>query len=450
MLDRYSLPAMRDLWSEQNKWDTMNEVELAFIWAKVNRDLLPGSVYEAFRKYIEVPVQRIEEIEKLTGHDVIAFVKTAQESLQAAEVAEYGEYHKGLSSFTVQDPANMIRLREANLLIIQALVDLKCTLNKMAHEQKWTLMMAYTHVQDAEPTTFGHLLANYSQQIAHRIARLQRINGENLCWANFGGTVGTFAGLDPEVCEIAARRLGLELTLSTQIISRDNHAEFINELAITAGVIEEMFRTFHLRMHSAIHELQEGKSKTYRGSSAMSHKSNPNGTEQLFGLARVMRGYAMMAQENIETLGYRDISQSAPERIIIPDATALIHYMIVKAQKLAENLVIFQDQMNKRVNEDSFGVWATQPVRLALMGAGVSYDDAYLYTQKCAFESVTNQCHMFDMMCQTVISDSDNRTAQMILGEEKLRHSFDAINYIKDGIEFCFQLAFPGLNGKSI
>lgn len=449
MLDRYSLPAMRALWTEQSKWDMMNRVELAFIAAKVELGQLPDSVLKDFVTHVKVPVDRIEEIEKSTGHDVIAFVKTAQESLQTAGVAEYGEYHKGLSSYPVQDPANILRLRQANDLIIDELMALTSTLAEMSLEHKWTLMMAYTHVQDAEPATFGHLLTNYTKQIAARVHKLKRIQEENLCWANLGGAVGTFAGLDPKVCELAAKKLGLTLSLSTQIIPRDNHAEFLNELSVIAGVIEGIYRTLHVRMHSAIHELQEGKSKTYRGSSAMSHKRNPNGTEQVFGLARVMRGYALVGQENIETIDYRDISQSAPERIILPDATALIHYMVNKAKKLAEGLVIFQDQMNKRVNEGSLGVWATQPVRLALMDAGVAYDPAYLYTQVCAFEAVSDNKHMLEIMKTKPISESDTRTALDILGQEKLTGSFDALAYIKDGIEFCFQLAYPYLNEET-
>jgi len=445
MLDRYSLPVMRELWSEQNKWSMMNRVELAFIFAKAELGLLPKSLFDAFSRNVKVPVARIEEIEKETGHDVIAFVKTAQESLRTAGIAEYGEYHKGLSSYPVQDPTNILRLRQANAYIVQELAALASTLTKIAIAHKWTLTMAYTHVQDAEPTTFGHLVANYAKQISARIHKLHAIDEENLCWANLGGAVGTFAGLDPKVCELTAENLGLKLALSTQIISRDNHAEFINELAVIAGVIEEIHRTLHIRMHSAIHELQEGKSKTYRGSSAMAHKVNPNLTEQLFGLARVMRGYALVAQENIETIDYRDISQSAPERIIFPDATSLIHYMIVKARKLAEGLVVFQDQMNKRVNEGSLGVWATQPVRLSLMDAGVPYDDAYLYAQACAFKSVSENRHMLEVMSEKPISESDARTALDVLGEEKLASSFNALSYIEDGIKYCFQLAFPCL-----
>lgn len=440
MLDRYSLPEMREIWTEQNKWNLMNEVELAYIFAKVQLGFLPESVYVAFSENVKVPVERIEEIEKDTGHDVIAFVKTAQESLQSAGVAEYGEYHKGLSSYPVQDPANILRLRQANQLIIDELTHFSITLNELASKYKWTLAMAYTHNQNAEPTTFGHLLANYRQQVKARIDKLVRIQYENLCWANLGGAVGTFAGLNPKVCELTASKLGLKLMLSTQIISRDNHAEFIGELAIIAGVIEGIFRTLHIRMHSALHELQEGKGRGYRGSSAMAHKVNCNLTEQLFGLSRVMRGYDSVAKENIETIDYRDISQSAPERIIFPDATALIHYMINKSNKLAEGLVVFEEEMSQRVNESSFAVWATQPVRIALMDAGIPYDAAYLYMQQSAFNSVSEKKHMLEILSARPISDSDNRTALDVLGSEKLTNCFDAMSYIKDGIEFCFQL----------
>jgi len=439
---------MQALWGERSKWSLMLLVELAYIKAKAQLAYLPMSLYEQFRKHSKFTLKRIDEIEngpEGTGHDVLAFVKTVQESLRKAGVERDGEFHKGLSSYNAQDPANMLRLRKANGLIIEALYKLYNSLKSMSLKHKWTLMLAYTHVQDAEPTTFGHLLANYAFQIRQRIHKLERIMEEDLCWGNMGGTVGTYAGIDIKVAELALSELGLKPRIDTQIISRDNHAEFMCELAIIAGVIEEMARTFHIRMHSAIHELEEPKKKGYRGSSAMSHKRNPNLTEQLFGLARLIRAAAMAALENIETLDYRDIAQSIVERHIFPDATSLVHHAVTKMTKLVEGLVVCTDRMKERVEVDSLGVWATQQVRIALMDAGVSYDEAYLYTQACAFQAVSEKRHILDVMCVKEVSETNKNTADGVLGVDKLKSCFDAKSYIESGIEYSFTKAFPEL-----
>ena len=333
----------------------------------------------------------------------------------------------------------ILMLRKATELMLSELELLSDALCVQAGAHKQTLMIARTHGQFAEPATFGALLLVYYYEISRSIQRLKYILETDLAEGKMSGAVGFYAGLDPKLEEVALAQLGLRPTkAATQILQRDRHATFMNAIAVAGSTIEQLARTLWEMMRSEVGELQEPRSQTQRGSSAMSHKRNPILTEQLMGLPRLLRGYALAAMENIATPECRDISQSSVERHIFPDATSLLHYMANKAAGLVAGLVVNQERMLYNLNHTSLGVWATQQVRNALMEAGVEYGPAYEYLQQAAFDS-TPERHMHSVLWEKPLSDEDPRTALIILGEERLAKCFDAWAYVGPGIEYLFR-----------
>jgi len=440
MLKRYTLPAMWALWGrEETKFERWLDVELAFLKARAELGEIPASLPEEIRSAGSINVKRIEEIEEETQHDMIAFIKSVQEVLMGAGIEDYGELHKKLTSYNVEDPALMLMLRNAAELIIKELMGLENALRTKAHENAWALMIARTHVQFAEPSTFGHLLLVFAEAIRRSIRRLERVLEDDLSEGNMSGAVGTYAGINPELEIRALAHLGLKPAFAeTQILQRDRHASFLCNLAIAAGSIQQIATTFHELMRSEVHELEEPRRATQRGSSTMPHKKNPILTERMIGMARLVQACSHVALENIATKEWRSIEQSAPERHIIPDATSLIHYMANKMTGMVNRLVIFQDKMRTNLDVTSLGVWAGQPVRLVLMDAGVSYDDAYLYVQQCAFKAVEDNTHIMDIMAWYPIN---GRKIEELISKEKLKECFNAEAYVKDGIEYIFSRA---------
>jgi adenylosuccinate lyase len=438
MLKRYTLVPMRELWSEERKFAAWLKVELAVLGQRLHEALCADITHAA-----EIDVARIEELEAEFEHDMIAFVVSVQEKLEAAGLGHVkGEFHKGLTSYDIEDPAMMLTLREANRLIVEKLTKLSCALRKKALEHQWTLMIARTHGQYAEPSTFGHLLLVYALAVERSIRRLNYIEETELQEGKISGAVGTYAGMDPTLEEKALARLGLRPAIAeTQILQRDRHATLLNALAVAAGTIEQMCRTFWVMMRSDVGELEEPRKAKQRGSSAMAHKKNPILTERLIGMARLLRGDALAGMENIATLEWREISQSSVERHIFPDATSLLHYMAGKAAYLVENLIVFPERMRENL-EKTNGIWATQPVRLALINAGVEPNAAYEYLQRAAFASRESERPLLVFLKKLPMSQEDPRTALEILGRDRLEACLDAEAYIKDGIEHIFSRAF--------
>lgn len=443
MLDRYTLKPMKELWgSEEVKFGYWLQVELDVLRARCMLVELSAPALKAIVLHAKFDVVRIKKLEAIYDHDMIAFIACVQEYLERAGAGQYKEeFHKRLTSYDVEDPAMILMLREAVNLILHELERLHDTLQKRANEHKWTLMIARTHGQYAEPTTFGHLLLVYAEAVARSIRRLYSAYNEDLAEIKLSGAVGSYGGLDPRIEMLAFRDLGLRAAhAETQILQRDRHAALLSALAIAAGTIEQMCRTFWEMMRSDVDELEEPRKATQRGSSAMAHKKNPILVERLMGMARLMRGYAHAAQENIATPEGRDISQSSVERNILPDATALLHYMASRAAFLVDGLVVHTDVMLDTLENRTFGVWATQPVRMALMEAGVPYDTAYEYLQRCAFEAIKRKFNLKWALSISAmpLSEQDPRTALDILGERKLYECFDARRYIECGIEHMF------------
>lgn len=441
MLKRYTLPVMTHIWSEYHKFETWMQVELAVLQARVELDGLSHEAYKAITDAWRIDLHRIEELEAEFDQDMIAFITQVQESLEKGNAGQYKEeLHKYLTSYDVEDPALILVLREAVKEIMAELNRLIHALYAKASEHQWTLMIGRTHGQYAEPTTFGHLLLVFAKALERSSLRLEHILHEGLSEAKISGAVGNYASISPDIAERALERLGLRMAVTeTQILQRDRHAELVCALAITAASMEQMCRTFWEMMRSDCGELEEPRKPKQRGSTAMAHKKNPILTERAQGIPRLLRGYAVAALENIATPECRDISQSSVEREILPSATTYLHYLIVKLTDLVHRLVVHPDRMRENL-ERTNGVWASQRVRNALMEAGVPYEMAYLYLQRCSFKAADENRQLVDILCDESISyELDNRTAAQVLGIDHLIACFDPMTYIRQGIAFMFE-----------
>lgn len=443
MIERYTLPEMRDLWRPEAKFDYWLTVELAILWARVKLGRLSQEVFQLIRRHASFTVTRIEELEKRFDHDMIAFVETVREVLVQAgaprEVAE--ELHKNHTSYDIEDPATMLQLGKAGELILERLKALSGALLRKAHAIKTIWKIAPTHGQYAEPSTLGHLLLVFKAEIDRAVDHLNYVLETNIRFGKMSGANGTYAGLDPEEERLACECLGLQPALvATQILQRDRHARFMSALTTAAGSIEQMAATLWLMMRSSEREVQEPRKREQRGSSAMPFKINPILTERLMGMPRLMRGYEVAAQENIAVLEWRDISQSSVERVIFPDATSLLHYMADKATKLIDGLVLFPANMARNL-ERTLGVWAGQRVRYALVKQGVPDNDAYLLIQRVSFRAVNEDSHLVAVLRQEPISEHDKRTAREVLGGD-LDRLFSIDDYIQAGIDVIYS-RFP-------
>lgn len=446
MISRYTLPAMHELWVRpETKLEYWLKVELAWLRARAEIGNLSKDVHETITQYSKVNVERMRVIEKDTKHDLIAFVQDVQQSLVEAGVGEHKEeFHKFLTSYDTEDPALILMMRESVSLIIKEMEELYVTLRKKAKEYKFALLIADTHGQDAEPSTFGALLLVYAEAVKRSIRRLSHVFLEELSEGKMSGAVGTYAGMNPRLEELALSYLDLKPAFAeTQILQRDRHAMVISVVTIAGATIEQMALTFWSRMHSRVRELEEPRSENQKGSSAMAHKKNPIVDEQERGLARLLRGDLSAMIEDIATIGWREISQSSVERVAMVDAFILLHYMTVKMRGIVDKMTVFTERMKKNLDEATYGVWAGQQVRNALMNAGVDYETAYRYVQRCSFEAVKTEQHVMWFFCREVLSDTDRRTARDVLDEGNLTECFDAMKYLELGINYIFSRQTP-------
>lgn len=447
MLNRYTRPEMAELWGrEETKLEYWLKVELAFLAARVQRGEISREAYEAIHASTRIDVARMKAIEDEVGHDMIAFVKMIQESLVAAGVGQHkGRFHELLTSYNTEDPAMVMMLRRAAKLIVGELYELVEVLRARAIQHRYTYLIMRSHGQFAEPSSFGHLLLVYANAIDRGITRIQSAVNNDLSEGNISGAVGSYGEIDPQLESLALSSLGLRpSSAATQILQRDRHASLLSAIALVGSSIGQMARTFWEMCRSEVRELEEPRKAKQRGSSAMAHKKNPIGLEQLIGMPRLLRGYCMAALENIETPEARDISQSSVERHIFPDSTALLHYMAVKATSLVKGLVVFPERMQHNLLVATRGTWAGQPVRTALMGAGVDYDTAYEHIQRLSFEAMSQEGQLQELLRTSPIGET-SKTALDLLGEEKLASCFDPENYVRRGIDAIFEA--NGLQG---
>ncbi|MGA2228852.1 MAG: adenylosuccinate lyase [Syntrophobacteraceae bacterium] len=385
MIERYTRPEMGRIWTLENKYRKWLDIELAVCEVLFERGAIPPEDFESIKGKASFDVNRIEEIERETHHDVIAFLTSVAEFVGPS--ARF--IHEGLTSSDVLDTALGLLLTEASGLLVEDIEKLLAVLKRRAFEFKNTVQIGRSHNVHAEPITFGLKLAVwYSEMERNRDRMLQA--RETIRVGKISGAVGTFANIAPEIEDALCARLGLKpASVSTQIIQRDRHAHFFSTLAIIGCSIEKIATEIRLLQHTEIREVEEYFAPSQKGSSAMPHKRNPISTENLSGLARVLRGNAMAAMENVALWHERDISHSSVERVIGPDSTILLDYMLARLTRVLDGLAVFPDNMKRNMSV-SGNLFFSQQVLLALIQKGISREEAYRIVQQDAM-SVWNK-----------------------------------------------------------
>ena len=389
MIDRYTRPEMGRIWSEENKYRQWLEVELAATEALAEMGEVPADAARLLRAHAGFSVARIQEIERTVKHDVIAFTTTVAETMAAAGHAEASRWlHYGLTSNDVVDTAQALLVRQASDLILDATGRLEEALKRRAFEFQHTVQIGRTHGVHAEPITFGLKLALWYDELVRNRRRFQAA-AEDLRVGKISGAVGTFGHIGPRAEEQICARLGLEAApIASQVISRDRHANYVSTLALIAATIEKIALEVRHLQRTEVREAEEPFAAGQKGSSAMPHKRNPVTSEQLCGLARVVRSNVQAAFENIALWHERDISHSSVERIILPDSTILVDYMLAKAEWLVSGLVVYPRRMLKNLELTNGLVFSGQ-LLLDLASAGMLREDAYALVQAHAMRAWT-------------------------------------------------------------
>jgi len=373
---------MTAIWSQENKYQKWLDVEVAACEAMVKLGKVPAGAVENIKAKAVINVARIDEIEKITKHDVIAFVSSLTE-----KIGEDGRFiHMGLTSSDVLDTALAVQLKEAAQLLLADLDQLLVVLKKRAFEHKNTLMIGRSHGIHAEPITFGLKMALWYQEMQRNRERLVRAK-ETVSYGKISGAVGTFSFIEPSVEEYVCEKLGLKpAPVSSQIVQRDRHAEFFTTLAIIASSLDKFAQEIRLLQRTEVREAEEYFSVGQKGSSAMPHKRNPILSENISGLARLVRSYAVAALEDVALWHERDISHSSVERVIGPDATIVLDFILGRFTGMMDKLVVYPERMLANLNM-THGVIFSQMVLLSLIEKGTTREDAYAIVQKNAMQS---------------------------------------------------------------
>ena len=400
MIDRYTRPGMARIWSDENKYRQWLEVELCASEALAELGVVPVEAALALRKHADFEVARIEAIEAEVRHDVIAFLTSVSEKMAAAGVGEHSRWlHYGLTSNDVVDTAQALLLQQSSEPIGALLDELHGILRERAHEFKDTVMVGRTHGVHAEPTTFGLKLANWFSEVGRHIERFAAAR-EQMRVGKLSGAVGTLAHISPEAEALICAKLGLEpVAVSTQVIQRDRHAHYVATLANVAATIEKIAVEVRHLQRTEVREAQEYFSKTQKGSSAMPHKKNPIVSEQLSGLARVVRGNVVAALENVALWHERDISHSSVERVILADSTTLVDYMLAKGCDLVRRLVVYPERMAKNLDSNGGLVFSGQ-LLLEIAAKGVLREEAYRWVQRNALKAWDEDGNFRDLVEQ--------------------------------------------------
>lgn len=379
MISRYASPQMTAIWSDENRFRIWQEVETVVCEVRADRGEIPAEAAAEIRRLGGFDTAQVLEIEKTVQHDVIAFLTSMAERVGPASRF----VHQGMTSSDLLDTSFALQIREAGAVLRAALVSLLDTVERRAREHQATVMIGRSHGIHAEPTTFGLKLLVYWSALERGLRRLDQAQLE-IGYGQVSGAVGTIAHLDPEVEEETMRRLGLRVDpASTQVVQRDRHANWLQAVAVLGATLEQMAVEIRNLQRTDVHEVEESFGKGQKGSSAMPHKKNPIVAEKITGLARLLRGYAHTALENVALWHERDISHSSVERIIFPDACHTLHHMLTRMDWLVGGLVVFP--ANMKANMDKVrGMFFSQPVLLALTEAGVSREEAYALVQRAA------------------------------------------------------------------
>jgi adenylosuccinate lyase len=379
VIERYTLPEMGAIWTDTYKLKTWLQVEIAVCEAQAELGYIPTDAVEEIKAKANFDPQRVLEIEAEVRHDVIAFLTNVNEY-----VGDAGRYiHLGMTSSDVLDTALALQLVASVDILLERLEDLSQAIRYQAQQHRDTVMVGRSHGIHAEPMTFGFKLAGWLAEVLRHRARLVHLRTA-IAVGKISGAVGTYANLDPRVEAIACQKLGLEPdTASTQIISRDIHAEYVQNLALLAASIERFAVEIRNLQRTDVLEVEEFFSKGQKGSSAMPHKRNPIRSERLSGLARVIRGYSIAALENIALWHERDISHSSVERMMLPDVSVTTHFMLVEITDLVKHLLVYPENMKRNMNVYG-GVIFSQRVLLTLVEKGMRREEAYQVVQSCA------------------------------------------------------------------
>ena len=374
---------MAAVWSDESKLARWLEVELAALDAWAETGVIPAEAVREIREQAVAPTPaRVAEIEQTTNHDVAAFVDAVAEGL--GEAGRY--FHYGLTSSDVLDTALALQIREAGALVLEGVDRALAAVLARADEHRGTICIGRTHGVHAEPTTFGLKLAGWAFALDRDRTRLERAF-EGMRVGKLSGAVGTYSATDPEVERLTCERLGLEpAPTSTQILQRDRHAEVLSALALLAATLERFALEIRHLQRTEVREAEEPFGRGQKGSSAMPHKRNPILSERICGLARVVRGYALVGLENVALWHERDISHSSAERVVLPDAFLAIDYMLDRFAHLAEGLVVRAERMRENLAA-SHGLYFSQRLLLALVESGLARDDAYRHVQQHAMRA---------------------------------------------------------------
>jgi adenylosuccinate lyase len=418
LIERYTRAAMGRIWTEEKKYRCWLEVESAASTVLAEDGVIPAAAAQAIATKASCSAARVQEIEAEVKHDVIAFTTAVAESLTAQGLgAESRWLHYGLTSNDIVDTAQALQVKEASVLIRAGLVELLAVLRRRAVEFKYTPTIGRTHGIHAEPTTFGLKLLNWYAEMERNLTRFDAA-AEDMRVGKLSGAVGTFGHLKPEHEERICARLGLKpAPVATQVIQRDRHAAYISTLAIVGSTLDKIAVEVRHLQRTEVREAQEYFSEKQKGSSAMPHKKNPITSEQISGLARVLRGNAQAAFENIALWHERDISHSSVERIIFPDSTILVDYLLAKTADLIDRLLVYPERMKKNL-ESTGGLIFSGQLLLDLAEAGMLREEAYRLVQEHAMRAWKEELVFRDEVAK-------DAAISALLGPEKLARTFD-------------------------
>lgn len=426
MIERYTRPEMKELWSEENRYKSWLEVEILAdeAWAELGE--IPKEDVQKIRENASFDIARILEIEQQTKHDVVAFTRAVSESLGD----EKKWVHYGLTSTDVVDTAYGYQLKQVNDVLRKDLQQLLEVIGEKAKEHKYTVTMGRTHGVHAEPTTFGLKLALWYSEMKRHIERFEHA-AKGVEAGKISGAVGTFANIPTFVEKYVCEKLGTRpQEISTQVLPRDLHAEYLSSIALIATSVEKFATEIRGLQKSETREVEEGFSKGQKGSSAMPHKRNPIGSENMTGLARVIRGHMVTAYENVSLWHERDISHSSAERIILPDSTTLLNYMLNRFSNIVRNLTVFPENM-KRNMDATLGLIYSQRVLLKLIDKGLSREEAYDLVQPKTAVAWDEQTAFRPLL-------EEDEKIMSILSKDDMEEAFD-YNYHLRNVDEIFE-----------
>ncbi len=417
---------MRSLWEDKNKYDTWLKVELAVCEAKKELGVIDEETFHLIKKRAIYSIDRINELERLLKHDILSFTTSVGENL-----GEYSRYfHQGLTSSDILDTSLGIILKQASQIIITDIIKITEKLQQLAFKHKDTIMVGRTHGVHAEPITLGLKFSLWYSEMKRNLTRIKMAK-EEVSYGKISGAVGTFAHIEPELEEIVCKKFGLKpAKVSSQILQRDRYAHFVCVLAIIAGSLEKFATEIRSLQRTEILELEEGFFNHQKGSSAMPHKKNPIICERICGLSRVIRGYALSALENNNLWNERDISNSSVERIILPDSTILLDYMLERFLFVLTNLKINKHNMQKNL-ELTGGLVFSQIILLKLTEKGLSRERAYKIVQDIALQSWETK----EIFQEKIL---ENKEIRKYLTTEEIRSCFDYLYFIRN-IDFIYR-----------